>query len=95
MKQENGKYIQNTPSKAHENNFHRYGMKEHWVCTCRMPKHLVILYQASIKEKGKGIEMNFIDRNGLDLTYYDSDFFGCPSEKTDYLMNDENTTIEL
>ena len=35
------------------------------------------------------------NRNGLDLTYYDSDFFGCPSEKTDYLMNDENTTIKL
>ena len=62
--------------------------------TYRIPKHLIDLYQASIKEKGKEIEMNFTDRNGLDLTYYDSDFFGGPSEKTDYLMNDENTTTE-
>ena len=62
--------------------------------TYRIPKHLIDLYQASIKEKGKEIEMNFTDRNGLDLTYYDSDFFGGPSEKTDNLMNDENTTTE-
>ena len=38
--------------------------------------------------------MNFNDRNGLDFTYYDTDFFGGPSEKTDYLMNGENTTTE-
>ena len=36
--------------------------------------------------------MNFTNINGLDLTYYDIDFFGGPSGKTDYLMNDENTT---
>ena len=69
-------------------------MKEHWERTCHMPKHLVDLYQASIKEKGKEIEMNFTDINELDLTYYDSDFFRGPSEKTDYLMNDENTPSE-
>ena len=94
MKQENGKYIKNTPSKAHENNYHRCGMKRHWSCTYRMPKHLVNLYQASIKEKGKEIEMNFTDRNGLHLTYYDLDFFRGPSEKIDYLMNDENIVSE-
>ena len=85
MKQENEKYIQNTPSKAHENNCHKCGMKGHWARTCRMPKHLADLYQALIKE----IEMNFIDRNGLDLTYYDTDFF-----RKDYLINDENTATE-
>ena len=68
-------------------------MKGHWACTYRTPKHLVDLYQASIKEKGKEIEMNFTDRNGLDLTYYDNDFFGGLGEKTDHLMNDENTVI--
>ena len=68
MKQENGKYIQNTPSKAHENNCHRCGMKRNWARTCRTPKHLVDLNQASIKDKGKEIEMNFTNRNGLDLT---------------------------
>ena len=66
-------------------------MKGHWLHTCRTPKHLAVIYQALIKEKGKEIEMNFIDRNGLDLTYYDTDFFGSPCEKTNYVMNDENT----
>ena len=94
MKQENGKYIQNTPSNSHDNNCHRCGMKEHWLRTFGTPKHLADLYQASIKEKGKEIEMSFTDRNGLDLTYYDTDFFGGPSEKTYYLMNDENTTTK-
>ena len=59
-----------------------------------MPKHLADLYQASIKENGKEIEMNFINRNELDLTYYDTNFFGGFSEKTDYLMHDENTVIK-
>ena len=92
VKQENEKYIQNTHSNAHENNCHRCDMKRHWERTCHTPKHLVDLYQASIKEKRKEIEMNFTDRNGLDLTYYDSDFFGGPSEKTNHLMIDEKTT---
>ena len=59
-----------------------------------MPKQMVDLYQASIKEKGKEIEMNFTDDNELDLTYYDVDFFGGHSEKMDYLTNDENNTTE-
>ena len=95
MKQENGKYIQNTPSKTHKNNCHRCGMKGHWARICCTPKHLADLYQASIKEKGKEIEINFNDRNGLNLTYYDIALFGGPNEKTNYLMNDENTAIEL
>ena len=78
------------PSKSHENNCHKYYMKSHWSRTYHKPKHLTDLYQASIKEKEKEIEINFTNRNELDLTYYDIDFFGGPSEKTDYLMNDEN-----
>ena len=81
VKQENGKYIQNTPSKAHEINCHRCGLKGHWSRTYRTPKHLTDLYQASIKEKGKNIEMNFTDRNELGLTYNDIYFFGGHSEK--------------
>ena len=59
-----------------------------------MPKHLVNLYQASVTAKGKEIKMNFIDGDGLDLTYYDIDFFGGPSEKTDHLINNENVNID-
>ena len=81
VKQENGKCLQDKPPKNHENNCYRCGMKGHWSRTCRMPKHLVDLYQASIKAKGKEIEMNISDGDGLDLTYYDIDFFGGPNEK--------------
>ena len=55
VKQKNEKYIQNTPSKAHENNCYRCYMKGHWARTCYTPKFLANLYQASIKEKGKEI----------------------------------------
>ena len=70
-KQENGKRLQDKPPKSHENNCYRCGIKGYCSRTCRMPKHLVDLYQASIKVKGKEIEMNFTDGDGLDLTYYD------------------------
>ena len=69
-------------------------MKGHWSRTCHTPKHLVDLYQASIKVKGKDIEMNFTDSNGLDLTYYDIDFFRGPNEKTEHLINDKNINID-
>ena len=93
-KQENGKCLQDKPPKNHENNCYRCGMKGHWSRTCRTPKHLVDLYQASIKAKGKQIKMNFIDGDGLDLTYCDIDFFGGPGEKIDHLINDEKINID-
>ena len=69
-------------------------MKGHWSRTCRTAKHLVDLYQASLKKIEKNIEMIFTNAKGLNLSYYDVDFFGAPLEKTDYLMDDENVTIE-
>ena len=86
--------LQDKPPKNHENNCYRCGMKGHWSRTCRTPKHLVDLYQTLIKAKGKEIKMNFIDGDGLNLTYYDNDFFGGSSEKTDHLINDENVNID-
>ena len=82
------------PHRNHENNFYRCGMKRHWLRTCRTLKHLVDLYQTLIKAKGKKIDMNFINSDGLDLTYYDIDFFGGPIEKTYYLINDEKINID-
>ncbi|XP_017245812.1 uncharacterized protein LOC108217491 [Daucus carota subsp. sativus] len=38
---------------------HRCGMKGHWSRTCRTAKHLVDLYQASLK----GVETNFTEKN--------------------------------
>ena len=93
-KQENGKRLQDKPPKNHENNCYRCSMKGHWSRTYRTPKHVVDLYQASIRAKGKEIEMSFTDGDGLDLTYYDIDFFGGPNEKTNHLINDEKINID-
>ena len=69
-------------------------MKEHWSCTYRTPKHLVDLYQASIKRKE--VEMNFIDSDGqVDLTHLDvSDFFENSNGKIDHLIGDENVCYD-
>ena len=94
VKQENGKCLQNKPPKNHENNCYKCGIKGHWLRTYHTLKHLVKFYQASIKAKGKEIEMNFTNGDGLDLTYYDIDLFGGSSEKTDHLIHDENSNID-
>ena len=79
-------------------------MEGHWSRTCRTPKHLVDLYQASIKEKEKGIETNFANHNdpedsmnylhfpnGVDMTHFDvSDFFKDVDGKFDNLIGDGN-----
>ncbi|KAL0300361.1 UNVERIFIED_CONTAM: hypothetical protein Scaly_3049600 [Sesamum calycinum] len=39
---------------------HRYGMSGHWSRTCRTAQHLVKLYQASLKAKGKEVETNLL-----------------------------------
>jgi hypothetical protein len=42
-------------------------MTNHWSRTCRTPKHLVELYQASIKKKGKEVETNIIENESSGL----------------------------
>jgi hypothetical protein len=61
QQQEKGKGLLNKPPKAHEELCYRCDMKGHWSRTCRTAKHLVDLYQASMKEKGKEIEINHGD----------------------------------
>ncbi|XP_076941550.1 uncharacterized protein LOC143611152 [Bidens hawaiensis] len=62
--QENGKKPKYESDKktnvTASNACHRCGSNNHWARTCRTPKHLVTLYQQSIKNKGKGIETNFV-----------------------------------
>jgi len=48
---------------------YRCSMKGHLSRTCRTPKHLIDLYQTSIKEKGKWIEMNFANHNNPVVIY--------------------------
>ena len=73
---------------------YRCGMEGHWSRTCRTAKHLVDLYQASLKENGKKIEINFRDRNGTDLSYFDNDFLIRPNENFDYLIDDVNDNVK-
>ena len=71
-------------------------MKGHWSHACRTLKHLVDLYQASIKAKGKEVEMNFINSDVLvDLTHLDvPDFFENPKRKIDHLIGDGNVCYD-
>ena len=55
---------QNIPQRQQDNACYKCGMTGHWSRTYRTAKHLVDLYQASIKGKGKDIEVNFFDGNG-------------------------------
>ncbi|KAL4595009.1 hypothetical protein ACB092_12G060500 [Castanea dentata] len=81
------KDIQYKYQKGHENKCYRCGIKGHWSRTCHTPKHLVDLYQASLKEKGKGVEVNLAELGdpedyldalgGVNITHLEaSDFFG-------------------
>ncbi|XP_017974461.1 PREDICTED: uncharacterized protein LOC108661545 [Theobroma cacao] len=80
-----------------ENVCYRCGMKGHWSRTCRTPKHLVELYQASLKDKGKNIETNFVeDDRQVDITHLDvTDFFAHPEGRIDHLIGDENPNNEI
>ena len=82
------------PVKAPKETCYRCGMEGHWSHTCRMAKHLVDLYQASLKDKGKMVETNFADGNGLDLSYFDMDFFEVTSDNFGCLVDDKNVNIK-
>ncbi|KAM0993136.1 hypothetical protein ACFX2A_008963 [Malus domestica] len=60
MNRHKGKAHMNNAPRNSEGAYHRCGGNGHWSRTCRTPKHLVDLYQASLKEKG--VETNFLDQ---------------------------------
>ena len=93
-KQENGESVHKKPFKAPEETCYRCGMEGHWSRTCRTTKHLVDQYQASLKDKGQRVETNFADGNRLNLTYFDMDFFECPNDNFNCLIDDENVNIK-
>ncbi|XP_020266651.1 uncharacterized protein LOC109842155 [Asparagus officinalis] len=70
--------------KHYEEICYRCGIEGHWSRTYRMAKHLVDLYQASLKGNGKNTETNFIDQNNVyddldDITHLDvADFLEQP-----------------
>ena len=63
-------------------------MNGHLTRTCHTSKHLVDLYQVSLKEKGKNVEVNFVYQDDVydlsNMTHLDvADYFESPEEKTD------------
>ncbi|XP_012839850.1 PREDICTED: uncharacterized protein LOC105960224 [Erythranthe guttata] len=91
-KQDKGKAVKFGPPNNQNESCHRCGVKGHWSRACRTPRHLVDLYQASIKGKGKGKEINFTDFSNtendhidpMDLNHLDvADFFPAPSGDID------------
>ena len=94
-KYENSKRAQsgNQGGQSTKNICYRCGSQGHWSRVCRTPKHLIDLYQKSIKNKGKGIESNFagldddIDDGQMDVTHLDvADFYAHLEGKIDLLI---------
>ncbi|XP_038979972.1 uncharacterized protein LOC120110108 [Phoenix dactylifera] len=83
-------------SKNKESDCYRCGMKGHWSRTCRTAKHLVDLYQASLKGKGNDVETNFVeDQDPLNITNLDvSDFFENDDGKFEHLSGDGNVLYD-
>ncbi|PIM97087.1 hypothetical protein CDL12_30450 [Handroanthus impetiginosus] len=88
-------------SKDIENLCFRCGSKGHWSRICRTPKHLVELYQGSLKKKNKNVETNFTnsinnfdndnDTNDIDIAHLDvADFFEHSEDKIDHLIGNAN-----
>ncbi|CAL9011670.1 unnamed protein product, partial [Prunus brigantina] len=58
-----------------EGAYHRCGAKGHRARTCRTPKHLVDLYQSSLKNRK--VETNYIDHPIENIASVRHDAFGC------------------
>ncbi|XP_012851783.1 PREDICTED: uncharacterized protein LOC105971476 [Erythranthe guttata] len=80
-KQDKGKAIKFGHHNNQNESCHRCGVKGHWSRACRTPRHLVDLYQASIKGKRKKERNQFYNTENdhidpMDLTHLDvADFF--------------------
>ncbi|XP_019246370.1 PREDICTED: uncharacterized protein LOC109226020 [Nicotiana attenuata] len=78
----------------HENACYRCGGKGHWSRTCRTPKHLVELYQASLKKTEKNAEANFISEDNLDFMHLDvADYLALPDGETSHVNGGESVEM--
>ena len=75
--------------KNSDNKCYRCGGKGHWSRTCCTPRHLVELYQVSLKEVKNNAEANFITEDTVEPMHLDvADFFEFPEGKIDHLIDD-------
>ena len=70
-------------------------MANHWSRTCRTPKHLVKLYQASLKKKRENVETYFTENKPENESHMDtqmdvSDFFQNVDEEIYIFTKGEN-----
>ncbi|GAV77443.1 hypothetical protein CFOL_v3_20914, partial [Cephalotus follicularis] len=89
-------------AQSKKGNCNRCGMEGHWYRAYRTSKHWVDLCQASLKEKHKRIETNFIghcdpletkqsDFGSIGITHLDiADFVTDPNEKMNQVIVDED-----
>jgi hypothetical protein len=87
--------VKNEKGKHPEDVCYRCGMENHWSRTCRTPKHLVELYQASLKKKGKNVEINLTENEPENECHIDthldvSDFFQNADKEIDTFTKGEN-----
>ncbi|KAM3238828.1 hypothetical protein P3L10_013861 [Capsicum annuum] len=75
--------------------YFRCSEKEHYSRDCRALKHLVDLYQVSLKKKERNPEEDFLFENDVDITNLDvADFFEHPEGKIDHLIGDGSVNME-
>ncbi|XP_070026151.1 uncharacterized protein [Nicotiana sylvestris] len=74
-----------------ENVCYRCRGKWHWSRTRRTSKHLVELYQDSLKKTEKNVEANFISKDNLDLMHLDvADYLALPKGETSHVIGGES-----
>ncbi|XLU69699.1 hypothetical protein S245_028752, partial [Arachis hypogaea] len=80
----------NGQNKLIEDKCFRCGGKGHWSRNCCTPRHLVDLYQASLKNDDKRKETNFVSNDAENYTthYEVSDFFEDAEGNIGHLIND-------
>ncbi|KAM3398579.1 hypothetical protein P3S68_002095 [Capsicum galapagoense] len=71
------------------------GRKGYYSHDCHALKHLVDLYQASLKKKGRNPKANLLSENVVDITSLDAaDFFKHPKGKIDHMIGDCSVNME-
>ncbi|XP_047264584.1 uncharacterized protein LOC124896784 [Capsicum annuum] len=85
-----GKAPEAVPRTNFESKYYRCRGKGHWSRVCRTPKHMVKLYQASLKKTDNEVDANFISENNVKPMNLDaSDFFTIPEGYGNHSVDDE------